>query len=206
MPTLKTILEASHKLSDKYISSREDLSVLVRIIKEGGYRIVLTQGVYDMYHVGHGRYLSDAKDCGDVLIVGVDSDELTRSMKGPDRPFDTFDERIEVLAMLSFVNIIARRDVGEHMYDLIRLVKPDVLVMSQTTATFGEDDKQALTEFCGEIRHLERRAATTTTAKLRKLKIEGAKELSEKLRGEVERFSLRMVDLMQESLKGDGDV
>ena len=86
---------------------------------------MLTQGVYDMWHVGHGRYLAEASSFGDVLIVGVDSDELTRKMKGNGRPFDRFEERTEVLAMLSFVHVLTRRDVDQHMYDLIKLVKPD---------------------------------------------------------------------------------
>lgn len=205
MPTLKTILEARYKVQDKYIQSYEDLGAVVRLLKESGFRITLTQGVYDMFHVGHGRYLAEASSCGDVLIVGVDSDELTRSMKGPDRPFDTFDQRIEVLAMLSFVQIIARRDEGQHMYDLIKLVRPDVLVMSKTTRSFTDQDSEALQEFCGEIKHLEAKAATSTTAKLRRLKIDGARELADKVKGKLEIFSAEIVDLMQESLKGEGD-
>lgn len=205
MPTLKTILEARHSVHDKFISSLSDLQVLVRLMKEAGYRIVLTQGVYDMFHVGHGRYLADASSKGDVLIVGVDSDELTKSMKGPNRPFDTFEQRIEVLAMLSFVHIIARRDVNEHKYDLIKLVRPDVLVMSQTTRSFGDEDKDALKEFCGEIVHLEARAATSTTAKLRLLKIDGARELADKLKGRVEAFASEVIGVLEESLNGEGD-
>lgn len=205
MQTVKSILEATHRVAEKYVENYDVLAAHVRVLKESGYRVVLTQGVYDMFHVGHGRYLADARECGDFLIVGVDSDELTRSMKGPDRPFDTFDQRIELLAMLSFVNIIAKRDLGQHKYDLIKLVRPDILVMSQTTHSFTDDDKSALEEYCGEIKHLEARAATSTTAKLRRLKIDGARELAGKIKGKLEIFSTEIVDLMQEFLKGDGD-
>lgn len=205
MLTVKKTLEAGLRVEDKYIQDRSDLASHVNLLRQSGFTIALTQGVYDMFHVGHARYLAQAKICGDILIVGVDSDELTRSMKGPDRPFDTFEDRIELLAMLACVNIIVKRDVDEHKYDLIKRVHPDVLVMSQTTHSFGEEDKLALSEYCGEIKHLKAQAATSTTAKLRRLKIDGARELADKVKGKLEIFSAEIVDLMQESLKGEGD-
>ena len=74
-------------MQDKYIPDFDDLVKIVRQLKEGGFKIALTRGVYDMFHVGHGRYLASARPHGDVLIVGVDSDELTRSMRGPQQTF-----------------------------------------------------------------------------------------------------------------------
>lgn len=205
MRTLKDILKATHRIQDKFVSDRKDLETYVRLLRDSGYTIVLTQGVYDMFHVGHGRYLAEASTHGDVLIVGVDSDELTRSLKGPNRPFDTFEDRIEVLAMLSFIHIIVKRDVDEHKYDLIKLVHPDVLVMSQTTRSFGEEDIKALHEHCSGIRHLKAKAATSTTAKVRRLNIEGAKQLAEKVEGKVQGFSAEIVKLLKESLRGEGE-
>lgn len=169
MPTLKGIINGGHSIDSKYVSTFADLSVLVKQLKDGGFSIALTQGVYDMFHVGHARYLADARSYGDILIVGVDSDELTRQMKGEGRPLDDFAQRIELLAMLSVVNIIVKRDVDQDKYDLIKLVSPDVLIMSQTTKSFGDDDLVQLKQFCGEIKHLEAKAATTTTAKMRRL-------------------------------------
>lgn len=180
MPSLKTIINGTC-LEDKYIANYDDLKRIIRQFKEGGFKISMTQGVYDMFHVGHGRYLREARSYGDILIVGVDSDELTREMKGPNRPFDTFPERIEVLSMLGFVNIIAKRDVGQHKYDLIKLVEPDVLIMSKTTKSFDDEDITALTPFCGEIVHLEAKAAKTTTAKMLRIMTEGAQSLADKI-------------------------
>jgi len=131
MPTTMTpkrILEARHGL-DKYVPDFSDLERYVKIFREYGCSIVLTQGVYDMFHVGHARYLADARSYGDVLVVGVDSDELTRSMKGLNRPFDSFEERIELLSHLMAVTIITRRHTDQHKYDLMKLVRPDVLVI-----------------------------------------------------------------------------
>lgn len=203
-PTAKSILEA-RTLDEKYISDREILDKLVKALKQAGYKIVLTQGVYDMFHEGHGRYLAKARSFGDILIVGIDTDALTRSMKGPDRPFDAFEQRIEILSMLQSVNIITSRDIGEHRYDLIKLVKPEVLVMSQTTSSFGDRDKQAIMKHCGEIQHLEASSATTTTAKLRRIRISGVKVLADKIHARVQKFSSDIVETIESELKGEAD-
>ncbi|MEK7200686.1 MAG: adenylyltransferase/cytidyltransferase family protein [Patescibacteria group bacterium] len=186
MPTtLKNILQGNCCLQDKYIPDFDDLVKIVRQLKEGGFKIALTQGVYDMFHVGHGRYLAEARSHGDVLIVGVDSDELTRSMKGHNRPFDVFEERIEILSMLASVSVITCRHIDQHKYDLIRLVQPDVLIMSKTTSSFNDEDKRELDQYCGKIEHLAAKAATTTTAKTLRLMTEGAEELAKKIQATV---------------------
>lgn len=190
MPTLKSVLKG-RSLNDKYIENFDDLKKMVTQLREGGFNIVLTQGVFDMFHVGHGRYLAEARTHGDVLIVGVDSDELTRRMKGPKRPFDIFEERIEILAMLDSVSIITRRDVDQDKYDLIKLVHPDVLIMSKTTSSFNNEDIEALSGHCGEIKHLEAKAANSTTAKILRLMIEGAEELAEEVKQTVANYFKR---------------
>ena len=178
-PNIKSILDPNSGVQGKYVVEPERLNALIKVLKEEDYKICLTQGVYDMFHPGHGRYLRAAAEFGDILIVGVDSDELTREMKGPTRPFDSFNERAEMLSMLGFVNIIVKRDVGQDKYDLIKLVQPDVLVMSKTTKTFGDEDIAALSSFCGKIEHLEPQASTSTTAKMRRMKVEGVKEYAD---------------------------
>lgn len=188
-PTVKSIMETGFNLEAKYIPDYKELGRLVKLLRESGYTIVLTQGVWDMYHVGHSRYLIKARSFGDVLIVGVDSDELTRKMKGDDRPFDNFDDRTELLAGFSFINILTRRDVGDHKYRLIKLVRPDVLVMSKTTKSFTERDKAALEKYCGRIEYLEAQAppeSTSTTAKIRRLRLGGVQELAGKINSAVE--------------------
>ena len=188
MLTLKNILQGNCCLQDKYTPCFNELEKIVRQLKEGGFKIALTQGVYDMFHVGHGRYLAEARTHGDVLIVGVDSDELTKSMKGPNRPFDVFEERIEILSMLASVSIITRRHTDQHKYDLIKLVQPDVLVMSKTTSSFTDEDKRELDQSCGRIEHLEAKAATTTTAKTLRLMTEGAEGLAKRIQATVTEY------------------
>ncbi|MDP3763513.1 MAG: adenylyltransferase/cytidyltransferase family protein [bacterium] len=181
VPNVKSIMEAGFSLEGKYVPDYKDLGRLVKLIRESGYTIVLTQGVWDMYHVGHSRYLIKARSFGDILFVGVDSDELTRKMKGDDRPFDNLEDRTELLAGFSFINVLTRRDVGDHKYRLIKLVRPDVLVMSKTTKSFSLKDKEALEKYCGRIEYLEAQAppaSTSTTAKMKRLRLGGAQELA----------------------------
>lgn len=185
---VKNILNGGLRFEDRYISDRKLLSSVVEILKNAGYRIVLTQGVYDLFHVGHKRYLEHAKSHGDILIIGVDTDELTRRIKGPNRPFDTLADRLEILASLRAVDIVTTRHEDEHMYDLIRTVQPDVLIMSQTTSTFTEKDRQNILKYCGEIQMLPAQAATTTSAKLRKMMVDGAEQLAVKITDLINEF------------------
>ncbi len=202
VPTLKTILEGRSGLDGKYIPDFVALETIVKLIREAGYSIVLTMGVYDMFHVGHKRYLEAASKFGDILIVGVDSDELTRDMKGrvdPNRPFDSFESRVELLAALSFIRIVTRRHNDRHIDDLLKVVQPDVLVISKTTSTFTPDKVREIEGFCPntKIEHLEAQAdpnITSTTAKLRRLRGEGARELADQLVASINQATKTTID------------
>ncbi|MEK7227539.1 MAG: adenylyltransferase/cytidyltransferase family protein [Patescibacteria group bacterium] len=189
---VKNILSGSLRFEDRYIPDRKILISVIKTLKDSGYRVVLTQGVYDLFHVGHKRYLENAKNYGDILIIGVDTDELTRSIKGPNRPFDKLDDRLEILSSLRVVDIVTTRGLDEHEYDLIKLIRPDVLVMSQTTTTFTEKDKRNLVKYCGEIKVLPPQASTSTTAKLRKMMVDGAQQLSNKITGIINEFLINI--------------
>src|SRR5581483_4103234 len=97
-------------LTDRFLPSHTALARTVEDLKQQGHKIVLTQGVYDLIHEGHARYLQAAKAHGDVLIVGVDSDELTRLRKGPNRPIVPEQERINMLLHLRHVDIVTVRE------------------------------------------------------------------------------------------------
>ena len=79
--TIKSILSQSSNVDDRLIPELKHVAEIIADLKRMGYRIVLTQGVYDMIHEGHARYLERARSLGDILILGVDSDELTRGAK-----------------------------------------------------------------------------------------------------------------------------
>ena len=90
-------------------------------------KIVFTNGCFDVLHFGHVHYLLEAKKLGDILVVGLNSDDSVRRLKGPSRPINGEKERAFVLAALSFVDYIVlfEEDTPEN---LIKAVRPDVLV------------------------------------------------------------------------------
>jgi rfaE bifunctional protein nucleotidyltransferase chain/domain len=103
--------------------------------RAAGRRIVFTNGVFDLLHAGHVRYLQQARSLGDVLIVGLNSDRSVRVNKGPGRPITPENERAEILEALAPVDAVVVFD-EETPYDLIKAVQPDVLVKG---ADWAED-------------------------------------------------------------------
>ena len=95
--------------------------------RRAGRRVVFTNGVFDLLHPGHVRYLKAARAEGDVLIVGVNSDRSVRANKGSDRPITPEAERAEILAALACVDAVAIFD-EETPAEIIKLIQPDVLV------------------------------------------------------------------------------
>jgi len=107
-----------------------DASGLERFVREeraAGRRVVFTNGVFDILHPGHVRYLQAARAHGDVIVVGLNSDASVRRNKGPERPINPEDERAEVLAALACVDAVSIFD-DDTPADIIRRVQPDMLV------------------------------------------------------------------------------
>ena len=145
-----------------------------------GLNIVLTSGTFDLSHVGHYRYLEKAKERGDVLVVGVDSDEKVRKKKGPHRPMVNEEERMEVLCHCRHVDILFLKRSEDPQWGLIRTVRPDVLIVSKREYQ-KKYDLANLQECCGEIMFLESQATTSTTAKIRRILIGPVEEIKKKL-------------------------
>jgi rfaE bifunctional protein nucleotidyltransferase chain/domain len=103
------------------------LERFVRDARAAGRRIVFTNGVFDILHPGHLRYLQAARAHGDLLIVGLNSDASVRRNKGPGRPINPEEERAEVLLALTCVDAVSVFD-DDTPADIIRRVQPDVLV------------------------------------------------------------------------------
>jgi rfaE bifunctional protein nucleotidyltransferase chain/domain len=99
----------------------------VRGHRAAGRRIVFTNGVYDLLHPGHVRYLRAARAQGDVLVVGVNSDRSVRANKGPDRPINPERERAEVIAAVGVVDAAVVFD-EDTPHAIILALEPDVLV------------------------------------------------------------------------------
>lgn len=108
------------------IVERENIIDLVLYLKVRGKRIVFTNGCFDLIHVGHVRYLTEAKSLGDVLVIGLNSDKSVSTIK-PGRPVTPENERAEVLSALSMVDYVVLFS-EETPYELIKDIRPDVLV------------------------------------------------------------------------------
>jgi len=107
--------------------SRTDLVSRVREAQADGLKVVFTNGCFDVLHLGHVHYLSEARQLGDLLVVGLNSDASVRKLKGEGRPVVTQEDRAGVLCALSSVDYVCIFD-DDTPDALIRLVSPDVLV------------------------------------------------------------------------------
>lgn len=181
-PILSSILDTKTNSDHRFIRDFGTLDSVVRQLKKKGKKIVLTQGVWDLIHEGHAKYLQAAKSYGDVLVVGLDSDALTRARKGQNRPIVPERERIQMLTHLRHVDIVAIRDMDHDIGHLVRLVRPDVLVTSTSTADFKEDIKAGTyKDVCKKIVTLPPQATTHTSARIRNLTIEGVENLADEV-------------------------
>lgn len=113
----------------------DEAAAFVRELRARGRTIVFTNGVFDLLHPGHVRYLQQARALGDALIVGVNSDRSVRAIKGPTRPITPEDERAELIAGLACVDgaVVFDEDTP---WELIAALQPDVLVKG---ADWAED-------------------------------------------------------------------
>lgn len=117
----------SKPMREEKILGRDEAGVVRARLRESGKRLVLTNGCFDVLHIGHVRYLRAARALGDALMVAVNSDRSVRALKGPSRPINTEDERAEVLAALSVVDHVVVFD-EDSPRALIAELLPDILV------------------------------------------------------------------------------
>ncbi len=97
------------------------------MLKKQGKKIVFTNGCFDILHIGHARYLYSARELGDFLLVAVNSDRSVRAIKGPERPINPENARVEMLAALGCVDMVIIFD-EEDPLRVIEQLKPDILV------------------------------------------------------------------------------
>ena len=108
------------------IKAKEDLRKIVDDFKTKGEKIIFTNGCFDLLHVGHIRYLEEAKALGDILVVGINSDQSVRRIKGPYRPILPEEERAEILSGLGCVDYITIFDETDPL-ELISFLQPHIL-------------------------------------------------------------------------------
>jgi D-beta-D-heptose 7-phosphate kinase/D-beta-D-heptose 1-phosphate adenosyltransferase len=143
--TLNEIIEYESSLnkstSDEHIKTWDEISSIISELKNNDKKIVFTNGCFDILHIGHVKYLEKAKNFGDILILGLNSDDSTHRLKGKNRPINTQDDRAYILASLEVVDYVVIFNEDTPL-DLIKLIKPDVLVKGgdyEGKAVVGQD-------------------------------------------------------------------
>lgn len=118
------------------ITNQNDLQSLLTYWRLKDYKIVFTNGCFDLLHKGHVEYLAKAADHGDILVVGMNSDDSVKRIKGDSRPVQDESSRTMTLASLKMVTLVVVFE-EDTPYNLIKDIKPDVLVKG---ADYNEDD------------------------------------------------------------------
>ncbi len=132
------------------ILERNRLAARVAIERRKKKRIVLANGCFDLFHVGHIRYLAGAKELGECLIVGINSDEQVRKLKGENRPFTPENERAEIISALKcvdFVTIFPEPTVEE----LIRAIRPDFHAKGTDYTVDTVPEREIVKEYGGQV-------------------------------------------------------
>ena len=107
------------------VIQKQDLVELIKQYKQKNKKTVFTNGCFDILHIGHVRYLKESSKCGDILIIGLNSDASVKRLKGPTRPINNESDRAELLSELGFVDyvVIFDEDTPEKLLDDL---KPDI--------------------------------------------------------------------------------
>jgi len=113
--------------SQNSIKSLSEIQSIVRKIKNLEKKIIFTNGCFDLLHIGHIKYLEKAKEWGDILIIGLNSDSSVKNLKGNNRPINSQNDRAHILASLRVVDYVVIFDEDTPI-DLIKLIEPDILV------------------------------------------------------------------------------
>ncbi len=156
--TLNEIIQHESNLnessSDKNIKTLDEISILSKELKTKGNKIVFTNGCFDLLHSGHVKYLETAKSFGDILIVGLNSDESVSNLKGNNRPINNQMDRAYILAALEVVDYVVIFD-EDTPYELIKIIAPKTLVKGgdyKNKKVIGQDivDELKLVKFVEE--------------------------------------------------------
>ncbi|MDD5644268.1 MAG: D-glycero-beta-D-manno-heptose 1-phosphate adenylyltransferase [bacterium] len=150
-----TDFKLAEKIAEKYRSK--------------GKKIVFTNGCFDLLHIGHIRYLKSAKELGDCLIVGLNSDSSVKSIKGRDRPYICEDERKEILESLEFVDEAVLFDEPTPM-ELIKSIKPDMLVKGADWHKENIVGKEFVESYGGKVKTVDYILGKSTTELAKKIK------------------------------------
>ncbi len=149
--------------------TRDEARQLVAARRASGGTIVFTNGVFDLLHPGHVRYLRQARALGDALIVGINSDRSVRAIKGPQRPVTPATERAEIVAALECVDAAVVFD-EDTPHSLIDIIQPDVLVKGADWAEDAIVGRDIVEARGGRVVRVPIEAGHSTTAIIEKVR------------------------------------
>lgn len=131
------------------ILDREDLVKKIAELRQNGAKIALANGCFDLFHVGHIRYLAGAKELADFLIVGINSDDQVKKLKGENRPFMPENERAEIISSLRFVDFVTIFNEPT-VTELLRAVKPDFHAKGTDYTVDSVPEREIVCEYGGQ--------------------------------------------------------
>ncbi|HEY9789173.1 MAG TPA: D-glycero-beta-D-manno-heptose 1-phosphate adenylyltransferase [Candidatus Obscuribacterales bacterium] len=150
------------------ILDRQDLARIAAEIRTQGKRVVATNGCFDILHAGHVRYLERARELGDVLIVGINSDDSVRKLKGANRPINSEQDRAEVLSALrcvDFVSVFSEETAAE----FLRACKPQIYAKGGDYTPETLPETPVIKECGGEVVILDLVPGKSTTSTISRI-------------------------------------
>jgi D-beta-D-heptose 7-phosphate kinase/D-beta-D-heptose 1-phosphate adenosyltransferase len=162
-----------HRDSDAKIKNLDVLAGLIAAEQDRGKRVVFTNGCFDLLHVGHVKYLQKARTFGDLLVLGLNSDDSIRRLKGPERPLIGQDERAHVLAALDCIDYVIIFDEDTPLR-LIEMLRPQVLVKGGDYTREGVVGHDIVESYGGRVELVEFVDGKSTTNIIEKIRRSGA--------------------------------
>ncbi len=132
------------------ILERPELIERVAIERAKGSKIILTNGCFDLFHVGHIRYLAGAKELGGFVITAINSDRQVRILKGVERPYMPERERAEIAASLRFVDAVTIFDEPT-VTELLQVIRPDIHAKGTDYTTETVPEREIVRSYGGEV-------------------------------------------------------
>jgi rfaE bifunctional protein nucleotidyltransferase chain/domain len=157
------------KTTPRRISSWDEATELARATQARGGSVVFTNGVFDLLHPGHVRYLADARALGDQLVVAINSDQSVRVNKGPERPITPERERGEVLLGLASVDAVVIFE-AETPREVIERIQPDILVKGEDWAADAIVGREVVEARGGRVVRIRLEQGLSTTELIRRIR------------------------------------
>ena len=149
--------------------AREDIEKFCEVLRKGDKRVVFTNGCFDILHAGHVRYLQKARELGDCLVLGLNSDASVRRLKGPGRPVNNENDRAEVIGALKSVDYVTIFDEPTAS-ELIALVKPPVYAKRGDYTLDTLPEAKIVQSYGGEVAFIDLVEGRSTTNIIEKIK------------------------------------